>query len=1065
MISKVIKRDGRVVSFESGKIVEAIWKAIQAVDGGDHDLAGRLGNQVVKILEEKFGEETFPRVEQIQDMVERVLIESGQAKIAKAFILYRQRRADIRKAKALLGVEDDLKLPLNALIVLEKRYLAKDEVGRPVETPRQMFRRVARAVAEAERQYGKGYSSVTELEERYLAAISKLEFMPNSPTLMNAGTDLGQLSACFVLPVEDSIESIFEAIKRTAIIHKSGGGTGFDFSRIRPKNDVVRSTGGIASGPISFMNVFDMATDVIKQGGRRRGANMGVLRVDHPDILEFIMAKEREGRLSNFNISVAVTDEFMKAVKDAREFGLKNPRNSEVVKHLPARTIFDMIVTMAWKNGEPGLLFIDRINEKNPTPQVGAITATNPCVAGDALVYTGSGLVRARELYTQRHQLRITVDPRMSPSTGTLSASNVFKTGKKKVCKLTTEEGYSLRLTADHKVMTECGWIQARNLKHGDKIHILSGKGGFGSKGTLESGRILGWLAGDGTVKSDRAALSFFGKEKQKLAPRFAEMVNKEAEGMQKLARDYNVGVVEIGGRDEARVSSKRLLNIVQEYGLSRNKHTISDEILAASEDFQRGFLQALFTADGSVQGTAEKGVSVRLAQNNVEMIEKVQQILLNFGIASRRYKNRRRAMLREMPDGKGGSREYFCEAQHELVITKDNLSRFRREIGFLDESKNVRLDDYLTNAKRDPYREYFTATFEELKEDDEEDVFDLTEPLTHSFVANGIIVHNCGEQPLLPYESCNLGSINLARMIVNGGVDFEKLKETVRLAVRFLDDVIDVNRYPVPEIERVTKANRKIGLGVMGFADALVRLGIPYDSDEAVRFAEDTMKFIQAEARQMSVELGEEKGSFPNFPGSIWHQQGYRTMRNATVTTIAPTGTISIIAGCSSGIEPLFAISYLRNISESLGANLIEVNSAFEAAAIKEGFYDEELIKRISRGTSIRDLDEIPERIRRVFCTAHDIAPEWHVRVQAAFQKFTDNAVSKTINFPNSAGPRDIERAFWLAYELGCKGLTVYRDRSRELQVITTVEPRGAAPPINIVGNVLGRCEACDVS
>jgi ribonucleoside-diphosphate reductase alpha chain len=558
----------------------------------------------------------------------------------------------------------------NALKVLEKRYFLKNEKNEPIEDASGLFLRVARNIAEADRIYDKK-ADIDAVTHEFYSVMASLDFLPNSPTLMNAGRDLQQLAACFVLPVEDSIEGIFEAIKNAALIHKSGGGTGFSFSRLRPNRDKVKSTSGISSGPVSFMKVFNSATEAVKQGGTRRGANMGILRVDHPDIREFISCKANDREINNFNISVALTEKFMEAVKKGEKYSLINPRGKQEAGQEDAREIFDMIVEYSWKNGDPGIVFIDRINRENPTPNAGEIESTNPC-----------------------------------------------------------------------------------------------------------------------------------------------------------------------------------------------------------------------------------------------------------------------------------------------------------------------------------------------------------------------------GEQPLLPYEACNLGSINLAQMIAQDNrVDYAKLGKITRLAVHFLDNVIDVSKYPLDKITETVRSNRKIGLGIMGWADMLVQMGIPYSSEEAITLAGDIMKFIHAEAQEASLELAKKRGTFPNYKGSIYEKDG-KKLRNATLTTIAPTGTLSMIASCSSGVEPLFAVAYTKTVMDN--TRLPEVNRYFLETARKRGFYTDALIMKIGETGNVSHEEAVPEEVKKVFVTSHDIDPVWHIKMQAAFQKYTDNAVSKTVNFRNDAVKDDVRKVYMLAYELGCKGVTIYRDGSRNEQVLT---------------------------
>ena len=923
-----------------------------------------------------------------------------------------------------------MELTKTAEVVLKKRYLLKDDKGNVIETPEQMLWRVANAIAKAEEKYG---NDVKKIAKRFFDMMDKQLFMPNSPTLMNAGTELNQLSACFVIPVEDSIDGIFKALWDMAKVQKSGGGTGFAFSKLRPKGDIVKSTMGVASGPVSFMKIFDAATEQIKQGGKRRGANMGVLNVHHPDIEEFITAKWEEGVLRNFNISVAVTDAFMEALKNNSEYEQINPRTGEVVRRVPARKIFNLMVEGAWRNGEPGIVFIDTINRNNPTPHVGMIDATNPCVTADTWVMTSEGARQVKDLVGKSFTAVVNGQSWQSDERG------FFSTGVKKVYRLKTKEGFELRLTANHPVLRakkitrykiETEWIKACELKPGDKIVLNNHRdyGEWSGKYSYEEGYLIGLSLGDGAIKSDKVILSSWGNNrgaKVKVAYSFATNLPHR--------RDFR-GWIGIKGRNRYRLSMGYLRKLACELGLKPGHKTITEEMEKASSEFYRGLLRGLFDADGCVIGD-QKRVSVRLAQGDLQMLKAVQRMLLRLGIYSKIYTGRRKA-CKVLPDGKGGLKEYRIKPQHELVISNDSILLFYERVGFSDD-KMEKLRKLIESYKRRPNRDRFIATVEEVILEGEEEVYDVSIPGINAFDANGFIVHNCGEQPLLPYESCNLGSINVSKFFKNGEIDWEWLKEIVWLAVRFLDDVIDVNSYPLPEIEKMTLANRKIGLGIMGFADLLFKMKIPYDSEEGIEIAEKLMSFIQEESHKASQALAEERGVFPNWKGSVWEKKGIK-MRNATTTTIAPTGTISIIAGCSSGIEPIYALAFKRtNILD--GEEFFEINPIFEETLRQLNLYDEELIARVAEEGSIQDIPEIPDEIKRIFKCALDIAPEWHVRMQAAFQKYTDNAVSKTINMPNKATRKDVEKAFLLAYELGCKGITVYRDGSREEQVLKT--------------------------
>jgi ribonucleoside-diphosphate reductase alpha chain len=1029
-ITKIKKRDGRIVDFDSSRIKDAIHKAFIAVELEDGERAGSITREVVRLLEEKFVDR-IPSVEDAQDLVIEVLRKNGYEKVAAEYQDYRKKKDEIRDLREKLGIVDP-KLTVNALEVLNRRYLLKDEMERIIETPAQLFTRVAEATAKIDEKYGE---EPKESEKIFYDMMTRLEFIPNSPTLFNAGTEIGQLSACFVLPVGDSLESIFDAVKSMALIEKSGGGVGFDFSKLRPNGDIVRSTKGVASGPVSFMRVFDTSTEVIKAGGKRRGAMMGILRVDHPDIIEFITSKQKSEFLSNFNISVAVTDNFMKTLEEDGEYWLINPRNKEKVRKLKAKNVWNLMAKSAWESGDPGVIFIDEINRHNPTPQVGKIESTNPCITSDAWIMTEDGPRQVKELYGKKFTAIVNNEKWKSSENG------FFSTGTKPVYQLKTREGFELRLTKDHPVMKvkritrykmEREWVNAETLKTGDKIVLNNHRSLNGWKGKYgeREGYLNGLLLGDGTIKKDKVILSSWGDGKGSKAVRSLAFAYAET-----LPHRSNFnGWMRVKGRKEYRMSMGYFKKLAMELGLKPGMKTITKEMEQTFSEFCKGLLRGLFDADGSVQGRQSKGVSIRLAQSNLEILKAVQRILLRFGIFSKIYVNRRGEGISKMPNGKGGTKNYLHKPQHELVISKENIRYFYQKVGFGNSHKMEKLEKAVKSYKRKMNRERFIATVNEITQSALEEVYDAKIPGINAFDANGFYVHNCGEQPLLPYESCNLGSINLLRMVENGKINWEKLRETVRNAVHFLDNIIDANNYPLKEIEAITRANRKIGLGVMGFADMLIKLGIRYDSEEALQLAENLMKFIEEEAHKKSVEIGEERGSFPNFEKSIWKDK-YSAMRNATVTTIAPTGSISIIAGCSSGIEPIFAISFIRNVLG--GTRLFETNPLFEAIAKERGFYSAELLERIAKTGSAQKIEAVPEDVKKIFVTALDIQPEWHVRMQAAFQKYTDNAVSKTVNLPNEAMVEDVRKVYELAWKLKCKGVTVFRYGSKPEQVL----------------------------
>jgi ribonucleoside-diphosphate reductase alpha chain len=915
-----------------------------------------------------------------------------------------------------------------ALRVLRERYLTRE--GDAVqETPEEMCWRVATAIAQAEAGWGKGPAVVEEIARAFYDLMVEGQFLPNSPTLMNAGKGNAlQYSACYVLPVGDSMEEIFDSVKAAAIIHKSGGGTGFAFSRLRPKDDVVSSTGGRASGPVSFLRVFNGATEAVKQGGTRRGANMGILRVDHPDILEFIECK-LDGGITNFNISVAATDAFLEALQKGEDYALVNPRTGEESGRLSAREVFDRMVRAAWRTGDPGMVFIDRINASpaNPTPEVGMVEATNPCgeqpllpneacFAPDTRITTDRGLETVADLYERQlrgESIMVATNLNGRGMHMVFRPATVVKVGVKRTVCVTLRNGQRIRVTSDHRILTERGWKEAGALSGDDRVLVQTRMAGSlavaSTDGDLQ--RMFGWFTGDGWFAKS-VGLTFGPADElafERLVPvwrRFtgsAAKVATQATMVRCIAteRTEAIAAFEAHGFTAGRGPAKRAPRYV----------------FTAPKEEQIRYLQGLFGADGS---KTHRKPQVTLSSASPELLRDVQLLLLNLGMRSnvKHYPHR--------PTGR---------AWGQLKLNGESYHRFLDLVGFpLTPEKQRQCDEFPWQRTK---QDRLAIQVASVVADEEVEVYDISEPVTHSLIAEGMIVHNC-----------NLGSINVSRFALRQpdgewAVDWSELERVVRLSVRFLDDVIEVNPYPLPEIDRTVKANRRIGLGVMGWADLLFRMGMAYDSQAALDLGERLMAFIKEKAHDQSAKLAEERGPFPN-----WYRSIYKhgcPLRNSTVTTIAPTGTISMIAGCSSGIEPAFAIAFTHKVGDRV---LPFINHVFEQVARERAFHSEALMESVARRGVVHGLAGVPEDVQRVFVTAHEVPFEWHVRHQAAFQKSTDNGVSKTINLPNSAGAEDVARAYLLAWELGCLGITVFRDGCKEgvLHVGTTLGDREAA-------------------
>jgi len=725
-ISKVIKRDGQIVPFNIEKIENAIIKAVIAV-GADKKISKPITQEIIATLIER--KIFIPTIEQIQDAVEEALVKNKQERVAKAYMLYRRSRAHAREVKKFFGIKDDLKFGANAIKVLWERYLLRDKEGNIIETPTEMFERVAKTIASAEKDDGKKW------EKEFFDIMKNLEFLPNSPTLMNAGTNMGQLSACFVLPIEDSLESIFTTLKNMALIQQSGGGTGFSFSRLRPQGEIVKSTKGIASGPVSFMKIYDTATETIKQGGKRRGANMAVLNSNHPDIIEFINSKQKEKQLSNFNISVAVDDKFLEAVEKNKDYNLINPLTKKSSGKINARKLFDLICSAAWQTGDPGMVFIDEINRKSQIKGE-KIEATNPCVTSDSWIMTSKGPRQVQDIIGV--ETEIILDGKKWHNSG----NGFFSTGVKQIFKLESKEGFEISLTENHPVRIitkltrysiDSEWKNTGELKAGDKV-LLNNHQDLRWNGKFSEGEgyLVGHIIGDGTISKERTIFDSWGE---------SEGERKVREKIEDYIKNFPHRSDFKGWRHIVKEGKYRLVSvyfkgILNEIGID-GKKIITPELEKASYEFYAGFLRGFFDTDGSVQGSQKKGVSVRLAQSDIERLKAVQRMLLRLGIYSKVYQNRREAGTKEMPDGEGGSKSYQIKPQHELIISGENILHYNEKIGFENSDKQNKLDGLIKIYKRKLNRERFIATVKALIPLEKIEVYDIQVPGINDFYSN----------------------------------------------------------------------------------------------------------------------------------------------------------------------------------------------------------------------------------------------------------------------------------------------------------------------------------------
>ncbi len=934
---------------------------------------------------------------------------------------------------------------LRARVFFEK-YALWDLEGVPLEfTPEGMWERIAKGLAEVEGSEEKR----REWYEKFLWLLQNFRFVPGG-RIMHAIGNPRKVTPfnCFVLLIKgDSLEAIFECAKEMAQTYSQGGGVGIDISVLRPAGAPVRNAARTSTGAVSFMELYSLVTGTIGQHGRR-GALMITIADNHPDVLAFIDIKnDPERRRVRFaNISVRVSDELMEAVQRGGKFELRfDGEYFSIRRTVDAREIWDKLIQNSWASAEPGTLYWSTIKRYSTSEYKGMeVISTNPCVTGDTLVSTEEGLIPIAELAKRTGLPNAILDSRVYPHFTSGAIVKAWWSGRKPVCRVVTKTGYELRATADHKVLTaNRGWVMVKDLKPGDLLLIQNRKGGFGRYGDEHLGRVLGRLVADGYVNrfDGRAVLDFYAQDRT-LTP----VLQQSVAAVIPTSRHYSAPTVTaVPGQERWQIRSHRSLETLVELGFDPDeKQKIPAIVWQGSEGMVRGFLQALFTADGTLRENPVTGRYVRLTSTNLRFLKDIQILLAHFGIASRIYENRKLPELKPMPDGHGGKKLYMSQGFHELEISRSNLLRFHREIGFLPGSqKQAQLGRIVGSYKHGPADETFTTPVERVIPEGVEDVYDLTEAVSHTFIANGLTVANCGEEALPAYGNCNLGNINLSAFVLDeftdgACVDWDKLERAVRYAVRFLDNVItysvDGNHFPLPQQREMCALERRIGVGFTGLGDMLAQMRLKYDTNDALEFVDELFHKIKCWAYDESINLAIERGPFPNFDAEKHLQMGFicerlprelqerirkHGIRNVCVLTVPPVGSGAVLAGVTSGIEPIFALSYLRR-SESLSKEEFKV------------FHP--VVQRYMERFSIDDERDLPE----FFIPAHQIAPEMRVRMQAIIQSHIDQSLSSTVNLPHDITPQEVERIYFLAWKLGCKGITVYREGSREGVLIT---------------------------